>query len=248
MTALDALPRRGEHAVVVVAHPDDESFGCGSLIARAVDVGARVTVICATRGEAGERVPDAATDHLSLGDVRERELRAAAAVLGASSVIVLGLGDSGFDGPLADNMLCAVPAEDVAALIRTALGNDHAEVLITIDGSDGHRDHVRIRDAVDHLAATSTAPIRVVQYCLARSLMVRWVEEMQTINPDAPYHEIDLDAIGRADGELTPVDSTTYLPDREAAIACHLSQHSPFDRLSPGLRAAFLSTDHIVAV
>jgi LmbE family N-acetylglucosaminyl deacetylase len=49
----------GQHLVVVVAHPDDETFGCGSLIAQASADGARVRVICATRGEAGERMLDA---------------------------------------------------------------------------------------------------------------------------------------------------------------------------------------------
>jgi LmbE family N-acetylglucosaminyl deacetylase len=177
MNAADALPRRGEHAAVVVAHPDDESFGCGSLIARAVSAGARVTVVCATRGEAGERVGDPTTDHLPLADVRERELRAAAAALGATSVVVLGLDDSGFDGPMPATALCSTPPAEVAAMIRTALADDAPHVVITIDGSDGHRDHAHIRDAVDHLATTSASPLRVVHSSLPRSLMVRWVDE-----------------------------------------------------------------------
>ena len=45
----------GDRWLVVVAHPDDESFGCGSLIARAAACGAHVTIVCATRGEAATR-------------------------------------------------------------------------------------------------------------------------------------------------------------------------------------------------
>ena len=40
--------------LVVVAHPDDESFGCGSVLAAASAAGDETVVLCATRGEAGE--------------------------------------------------------------------------------------------------------------------------------------------------------------------------------------------------
>lgn len=39
--------------LAIVAHPDDESFGMGGTLARYAAEGARVTLICATRGEAG---------------------------------------------------------------------------------------------------------------------------------------------------------------------------------------------------
>ncbi|HQA14240.1 MAG TPA: PIG-L family deacetylase, partial [Ornithinibacter sp.] len=38
--------------LVVVAHPDDESFALGALIDRSVRLGAEVSVLCLTRGEA----------------------------------------------------------------------------------------------------------------------------------------------------------------------------------------------------
>ena len=50
--------------LAVVAHPDDESFGLGALLARAAAAGARVGVLCLTHGEAS-------TLHGVDGDLRE---------------------------------------------------------------------------------------------------------------------------------------------------------------------------------
>ena len=89
----------------VVAHPDDETFGCGSILLHAV---ARTAVCCATRGEQGASTdPDLDPDHL--GVVREAELRAAAEVLGVSEVSLLGSRDSGMDGPADEGTLVATP-------------------------------------------------------------------------------------------------------------------------------------------
>ena len=76
--------------------------------------------------------------------------------------------------------------------------------------------------------------------------MRRWIAETRSLKPDAPYLELDLDALGRPDAELTPVDVSAQLDRREAAIACHRSQRSPYDGLSTELRRAFLSTDYLV--
>src|SRR5437763_11299620 len=72
----EEVPMDAPRLQLVVAHPDDETFGCGSLLLHAAAAGATTSVVCATRGEAGE---GGAAD---LGAVREQELRAAARLLG----------------------------------------------------------------------------------------------------------------------------------------------------------------------
>jgi LmbE family N-acetylglucosaminyl deacetylase len=242
-TRTQPLAAAGEHLVVVVAHPDDETFGCGSLIAQSAQAGARVTVLCATRGGAGERVPDPITDSWPLGLVREVELVQAARVLGVTDVALLGYRDSGFEGEAHPASLVATPLDAVTRDLAGRLADLDPDVVLTLDGSDGHRDHVHLRDALAAAIAELPRRPRMVCSSLANSLMRRWVEERA--GSDTAYLQLDLDTLGRPDAELTALDTSDVLAIREQAIACHRSQASPYDGLSPDLRRAFLTVDHI---
>lgn len=136
----------GDRWLVIVAHPGDETFGCGSLIAHAARAGAEVTVVCATRGEAGERTPDIPPD-ADLGAVREAELHVAAALLGVARVELLDYLDSGFDGDLIPGSLCAAPDDEVTAVLAARVRAVHPAVVVVLDASDGHRDHERCAHA-----------------------------------------------------------------------------------------------------
>ena len=244
---LDVRP--GDRWLVAVAHPDDETFGCGSAIARAAGQGAEVTVVCATRGEAGESVPGS-VDGVDLGTVREGELRRAAERLGVGSVELLGYRDSGFDGDLPEGSLCAAPLDEVAGTLGLLLGRLRPQVLLTLDGSDGHRDHLRIGAAVRQAVVSADGPAPLlVEQCIPNSLLRRWLDEMRAVRPDTAYHSLDPATLGRSDADITDVlDTSGVLDRREAAIAEHRSQVSPFDGLSDDLRRAFLTTDHLARV
>lgn len=249
MSALAApIARHGQHLVAVVAHPDDESFGCGSLIAQASTAGARVTVICATRGEAGERRPDPITDAWPIALLRETELCQAAIVLGVDDVRFLDLVDSGFSGEPPRCALISEPVDRLAGRLRAELTDVQPDVVLTLDGCDGHRDHVHLRDAVAVAVATMDRPIRLVNSSLARSLMIAWAQAMRAEEPHREHLAIDDDQLGRPDDELTAIDTSDVLEMRERAIACHLSQASPFDNLPAGLRRRFLTTDYVLDV
>jgi N-acetyl-1-D-myo-inositol-2-amino-2-deoxy-alpha-D-glucopyranoside deacetylase len=239
----------GDRWLVIVAHPDDETFGCGSLIADAARRGAQVTVVCATRGEAGERTAHIALD-ADLGNVRAGELHAAAALLGAARVELLTYTDSGFDGDPGADSLCGAPPDDVTDTIANAIGEVDPDVVAILDGSDGHRDHLCIRTCTHR--ALSAAPDRVlvlIETCLPNSLMRRWLDEMREVHPDSAYHAIDPKDFGTPDTQITDVlDHTDVLALREEAIALHRSQASPFDDLSPALRTEFLIRTHLIRV
>jgi LmbE family N-acetylglucosaminyl deacetylase len=231
--------------LVVVAHPDDETFGCGSLLLHAAARGARTAVLCATRGEAGEVAADVPLPAGGVAALREAELRTAAEALGVAEVEVLDFVDSGMAGEPGAETLCGAEVEDVAAAVRDALERHRPDVVVTLDGSDGHRDHVRIREVVTDLVAGSPTPLYL--QCLPRSLMHAWVRHRAGDGDAAAY--TTLPDIGTPDEDLTTViDSTSHLACRVEAMALHRSQRSPYDGLPEDLHCAFLGREHLVRV
>jgi LmbE family N-acetylglucosaminyl deacetylase len=128
----------GGRLLAVFAHPDDEVFCAGGTIARASAAGAEVMIVSATHGEQGQiRDPTAATRR-TLGAVRERELWAAAAELGAQHAQVLAYPD----GNLQQHRASVVVA------IADIMGQFDPDTVITFgpDGGYGHPDHVAISE------------------------------------------------------------------------------------------------------
>jgi N-acetyl-1-D-myo-inositol-2-amino-2-deoxy-alpha-D-glucopyranoside deacetylase len=227
--------------LVVVAHPDDESFGCGSVLLHARASGYETSVLCATRGEAGEsRVP---IDDLA--SVREAELRAAARLLGVTTVAILGYRDSGMDGPLASDSLAAAEPSALADDIAAVIDELRPDVVVTLDASDGHRDHRVIRDAT--LAAVERAdhsPAATYLCCLARSSMARWADQMRASGGGDMY--LSMGELGTPDEEITTViDVRHHLAQRWASIRAHASQASPYDDLDESLAEEFLGRDRL---
>ncbi len=180
----------GRRLLVVVAHPDDETFGCGSLLLHAAAAGAETAVVCATRGEAGGTGED-------LGAVRERELRDAAAVLNVGSVDLLDYRDSGMSGAAGADTLVGAPFEEVRADVEAAVAAFRPDVLVTLDASDSHRDHVRIRDAAlaaaEALAAAAKALARAI--ALPAGLSVALAAGLAAAAPEHPVPRLRIDAV-----------------------------------------------------
>ncbi len=75
-------------ALVVFAHPDDAEFMCGGTVAAWTREGCEVHYVICTDGSAGSNEPGASRE--ATAPVREREQRAAAAVLGVRGLTFLG--------------------------------------------------------------------------------------------------------------------------------------------------------------
>jgi LmbE family N-acetylglucosaminyl deacetylase len=220
---------------VVVAHPDDETFSCGSLLLHAAAAGATTAVCCATRGEAGGAGAD-------LGAVREDELRQAAAILGVDRVDLLGFVDSGMSGEAGPDTVVGAAFERLLAAVQDTVTAFRPDVIVTLDASDGHRDHARVRDVALAVAGAVDVP-RAYLHCLPRSLIRRWIERMRIARPDIAYLRGDTDQLGTPDQDITTViDAADHLARRERAIAAHASQTSPYDGLPADLYRDLLTT------
>src|SRR3712207_3832534 len=94
----------------ILAHPDDESLGTGGTLAKYAAEGVDTYLVSATRGERGWSGPEQENPGpAALGQMREAELRAAAAVLGVRQVDFLDYIDGDLDR--------ADPAEAIGRIV-----------------------------------------------------------------------------------------------------------------------------------
>jgi LmbE family N-acetylglucosaminyl deacetylase len=125
-------------ALAVVAHPDDESFGLGAVLSALTGTGVALRLLCFTHGEASTL-----SDAIDLAEVRERELRRAAAVLGLREVTLLDFPDGG----LADADWDVLDAQ-----VDKQLGAADLMVVFEPGGVTGHPDHQAATAAAKRVA------------------------------------------------------------------------------------------------
>jgi LmbE family N-acetylglucosaminyl deacetylase len=143
-------PTRPASLLIVLAHPDDEVFH-GGVLAHLSERGVRVTLACATNGEAGKAHPSLGQVE-DLGAVRVEELRLSCARLGIDAPLLLRFHDSArkerqrHDDPHA---LANVDMLDVEAAIRGIIADVKPHVIVTFEPHGGyyHPDHLAIQRA-----------------------------------------------------------------------------------------------------
>jgi N-acetylglucosamine malate deacetylase 2 len=133
----------------IFAHPDDESFYAGGTIAKCSHTGARIALICATRGQRGSTADLCTIEDLP--NVREAELRGAARHLDVadSDVHVLDF---------QDQQVATTPQHEIRQILVSIIRRVKPHVVITFDpnGVNEHPDPVAIaRFATDAIAASA---------------------------------------------------------------------------------------------
>jgi N-acetyl-1-D-myo-inositol-2-amino-2-deoxy-alpha-D-glucopyranoside deacetylase len=136
--------------LIALAHPDDELFHSG-VLAHLSDRGVRVTLVCATNGDAGRPHPSVGPI-ADLGATRAEELRLSCKRLGIDEPVLLGFHDSARkerfrrDDPQA---LANVDMLTVEAALRHVIASTKPQVVVTFEPHGGyyHPDHVAISRA-----------------------------------------------------------------------------------------------------
>ena len=223
-----APPRRAS-LLVALAHPDDEIFHSG-MLAHLRDRGARVTLVCATDGEAG--TPHASVGPVDdLGALRVEELRHSCSRLGIEEPVLLRFHDSArkerqrHDDPHA---LANVDMLDVEAALRAIVMDVKPHVMLTFEPHGGyyHPDHVAI-----HRAATaaffasgvlgSDAPERLFYAAMLREVFLKFADASRGrgftdgLDPDVFSTPAEMIAV--------TFDARPYLERKLSALIAHQS-------------------------
>jgi LmbE family N-acetylglucosaminyl deacetylase len=202
----------------VWAHPDDETYLCGGLMARAVRNGSRVVCVTATRGEHGSPDEQRWPSGEQLAAIRTKELEAALAVLGVSEHHWLDYPDGG----------CAdVDDDEATARVAEIMTAVQPDTVLTFgpDGMTGHPDHISAGRWTTQAFARTGRPDAVLHYSTHTA---DWLDRFR-----APLDELNVfmgaEPPCAADDELSirGAISGALLETKLRAIRCQTSQIEP---------------------
>ena len=257
-----------DHSLMAVfAHPDDEAFGTGGTLARYASAGVKTTLVCATRGEAGEIAEGVDATPETLGAVREGELRCAAETMGVAELIFLDYRDSGMAGSPENAHPAAfvnAPAEEVVPQLVRIIRQVRPEIVVTFEpnGGYGHPDHIAIHKhtvAAFHAAADASRypeagpawqAARLYFTAILRSFFTRMWDQLGALGMDMSQFAWLEDGgdHGWPDEAVTAViDVSATVDAKWSALNCHRTQFGPgnlFRRLPEPLVKRGMSVEH----
>ncbi len=246
----------GYRALLVHAHPDDETINNGATMALYAAMGAQVTLITCTRGEEGEiltseltHLASSATD--ALGEHRETELANAMKALGITDFRFLAQGegkyrDSGMMGTEVNNradVFWQADLEEAADYLVKIIEEIKPHILITYDeiGGYGHPDHIQAHRVAMRASEKSIWQIQKIYWnTMPKSVLAESMAKMKELGSDFFGAEnVDDLPFAKDDSFVTTlIDGNSYVEAKMAAMKAHHTQISldgPFFALSDNL-------------
>lgn len=234
--------------LAIYAHPDDEQGVSGSF-ARYARQGVNTTLICATRGEVGEIAPGVDATPETLGQVRESEMRCAAAKIGLRHLYLFDYRDSGMVGT-PDNedarSLHQANLIEVAEKVTRVVRTQKPQVMITFDawGGYGHPDHIQMHKAAllafwlaadprafpEHLneGLQTWSPSKLYFNVWPRSRFTGYIEYLKGEGKEIPEWMENFGKRSLSDDAITTrIDVSEFARLKLESLECHASQLGP---------------------
>ena len=254
--------------LAIYGHPDDEGQVTGTLAAF-IARGAKVALVCGTRGEVGEISDASLGTPETLGYVRELELRAAMAQIGMADVRFLPFRDSGMAGtPENEDPRCLhqQSVEAVVGHLVATMREFKPHLVFTWDpsGGYGHPDHIAVHrhtvaafdaagDPAKHPEAGAPwQPLRLYwgAFTMKRFAGMFLELERRGLMPEGldPERRARFEqAMGQPDPPMTHVVNVReFVEAKRRAAGMHRSQfgeNSLFARMPEDLRDGFYSEE-----
>lgn len=235
--------------LIAYAHPDDESFGSGGLIAKYIDMGVDVHLICATDGDQGT-IPEAFQGRYeTIRELRLAELDCAANKLNLTGLHLFGYHDSGMMGSKSTQDPGCLwyqwqnHPDDVVARIVDVIREVRPQVVLTFNryGGYGHPDHIAIQQATERAVAlagdpaykgSDKVPYQPKKFYLSELprlplRMLLWTMRLRGQDPRRMGVNQDIDFVKVVEN-IEPIHARVsirdYLDAWDEASACHASQ------------------------
>ncbi len=237
--------------LLVFAHPDDETFTAAGTVAKYVKAGWEVDLVCATRGEKGEVGPYEHATPARLGEIRQKELEEAAAVLGISHVSFLDYKD----GDLAQ-----LEYGELEDILYKKIQEIVPDCVVTFDttGISNHPDHIKICYATTYAFQTYAAWVsgqlqemgkqqkgaepKLYYACMPESLAAYLVKAK-----NIPAESFGKPWEGVSDKLITTViDVGVYKGVKRRALTCHVSQQKDINRFLSLANHPLLSREYFI--
>lgn len=246
----------GYRALLVHAHPDDETINNGATMALYAALGAQVTLVTCTRGEEGEvltpeltHLASSATD--KLGEHRETELANAMQALGIKDFRFLAQGegkyrDSGMMGTEQNNrpdVFWQADLEVASDYLVQVIEEVKPHILITYDeiGGYGHPDHIQAHRVAMRASEKSNWKIQKIYWnTMPKSVLAESMAKMKELGSDFFGAEsVDDLPFAKDDSFVTTlIDGNAFVEAKLAAMKAHHTQialDGPFFALSNNL-------------
>ncbi|MEJ7798946.1 MAG: PIG-L deacetylase family protein [Ilumatobacter sp.] len=208
-------PNEIERALVVTAHPDDIDFGAAGTVANLTDAGVEVAYCLVTDGQAGGFDQTIPRDRMA--EIRREEQSKAAAEVGVSELVFLGI----MDGSVVFDLELRKAISRVIRQVRPQVVITQSPVINVTTVYGSHADHVATGQGV----WASVYPDARNPFAFPELLQ----EGLEPWAVDEIWIMLGMDS-------NETVDITDQLDRKIRALRCHASQHRDPDAMEQRVR------------